>query len=62
MAQACQAVYSAGLTSAGQGFSVIGDGKTLTLEPEIKSALGLAYAWPDYRTAFARMWAETSWR
>ena len=36
------AVYSAGLTSAGQGFSVIGDGKTLTLEPEIKSALGLA--------------------
>jgi nucleoside-diphosphate-sugar epimerase len=27
-----------------------------------KSVLGLAYAWPDYRTAFARMWAETSWR
>ena len=36
------AIYSAGLTSAGQGFSVIGDGKALTLEPEIKSALGLA--------------------
>lgn len=27
-----------------------------------KSVLGLAYAYPDYRTAFARMWAETSWR
>ncbi|WP_026782378.1 SDR family oxidoreductase [Pleomorphomonas koreensis] len=27
-----------------------------------KSMLGLAYAYPDYRTAFARMWAETSWR
>ena len=36
------AIYSAGLTSARQGFSVIGDGKALTLEPEIKSALGLA--------------------
>ena len=36
------AIYSAGLTSAGQGFSVIGDGKALTLEPELKSALGLA--------------------
>lgn len=27
-----------------------------------KSVLGLAYAWPDYRAAFARMWTETSWR
>lgn len=35
------AVYSAGLTSAGQGFSVIGDGKALTLEPQVKKALGL---------------------
>jgi nucleoside-diphosphate-sugar epimerase len=27
-----------------------------------KSALGLAYAYPNYRDAFARMWAEDSWR
>lgn len=27
-----------------------------------KSELGLAYAYPDYRTAFARMWAEGTWR
>jgi len=27
-----------------------------------KSALGLAYAYPNYRSAFARMWAEGSWR
>ena len=27
-----------------------------------KAALGLAYAYPDYRTAFTRMWRETSWR
>ena len=27
-----------------------------------KSELGLAYAYPDYRTAFSRMWAEGSWR
>lgn len=35
------AVYSAGLTSARRGFSVIGDNKTLALEPEMKRALGL---------------------
>lgn len=27
-----------------------------------KSALGLTYAYPNYRSAFARMWAEDSWR
>lgn len=27
-----------------------------------KSALGLAYAYPNYRSAFTRMWAEDSWR
>lgn len=27
-----------------------------------KRVLGLSYAYPDYRTAFARMWAEGSWR
>ncbi|PIO99149.1 SDR family oxidoreductase [Pleomorphomonas carboxyditropha] len=27
-----------------------------------KSALGLAYAYPNYRSAFDRMWAEGSWR
>ena len=27
-----------------------------------KSELGLSYAYPNYRTAFARMWAEGSWR
>lgn len=27
-----------------------------------KSALGLDYAYPNYRSAFARMWAEDSWR
>ncbi|MBS1180990.1 MAG: dependent epimerase/dehydratase family protein [Proteobacteria bacterium] len=27
-----------------------------------KSDLGLVYAYPDYRTAFARMWAGESWR
>ncbi len=26
------------------------------------SELGLAYAYPDYRAAFARMWAEGTWR
>lgn len=35
------AVYSAGLTSAGRGFAVIGDGHTLALEPKVKAALGL---------------------
>lgn len=27
-----------------------------------KSALALTYAYPNYRAAFARMWAEGSWR
>ena len=27
-----------------------------------KSVLGLAYAYPNYKAAFARMWAEGSWR
>lgn len=27
-----------------------------------KSALGLAYAYPNYRAAFDRMWSEGSWR
>lgn len=27
-----------------------------------KSELGLSYAYPNYRAAFARMWAEGSWR
>lgn len=27
-----------------------------------KSVLGLAYAYPDYRSAFDRMWTEGSWR
>jgi len=27
-----------------------------------KSALGLDYAYPNYRSAFARMWADNSWR
>lgn len=27
-----------------------------------KSELGLAYAYPNYRAAFARMWADGSWR
>ncbi len=27
-----------------------------------KTALGLDYAYPNYRSAFARMWAEDSWR
>lgn len=27
-----------------------------------KSALGLVYAYPNYRSAFARMWADQSWR
>lgn len=27
-----------------------------------KAVLGLDYAYPNYRTAFARMWAEGSWR
>jgi nucleoside-diphosphate-sugar epimerase len=27
-----------------------------------KAELGLAYAYPNYRAAFARMWAEGSWR
>ncbi len=35
------AVYSAGLTSAGKGFAVIGDERALTLEPKVKAALGL---------------------
>lgn len=35
------AVFCAGLTSAKQGFAVIGDGQTLTLEPKVKAALGL---------------------
>lgn len=35
------AVYAAGLTRPGQSFAVIGDAATLTLEPAVKSALGL---------------------
>lgn len=35
------AVYTAGLTQAGQSFSVIGDNATLALEPAIAAALGL---------------------
>lgn len=27
-----------------------------------KRALGMTYAWPDYRTTLTRMWAEGSWR
>jgi nucleoside-diphosphate-sugar epimerase len=27
-----------------------------------RSVLGMTYAWPDYRTALARMWEEGSWR
>lgn len=27
-----------------------------------KAALGMEYAWPDYRTALTRMWEEGSWR
>ncbi|PIO96752.1 hypothetical protein CJ014_23720 [Pleomorphomonas carboxyditropha] len=36
------AVYDAGLTAAGEGFSVVGDNRTLALEPQVKAALGLA--------------------
>lgn len=36
------AVFTAGLTTAGEAFSVIGDGQTLSLEPKVKAALGLA--------------------
>lgn len=35
------AVFTAGLTQPKQGFSVVGDSQTLTLEPEVKAALGL---------------------
>jgi nucleoside-diphosphate-sugar epimerase len=27
-----------------------------------KTALGMAYDWPDYRSALARMWQDGSWR
>lgn len=36
------AVFTAGLTTSGQAFSVIGDKQSLTLEPKVKTALGLA--------------------
>lgn len=36
------AIFTAGLTQPRQAFSVIGDGAGLTLEPEVKAALGLA--------------------
>jgi len=35
------AIFTAGLTTAGQGFAVIGDSQALTLEPKVKAALGL---------------------
>ncbi len=34
-------VFTAGLTTGGQAFSVIGDSQSLTLEPKVKAALGL---------------------
>lgn len=36
------AIFTAGLTTAGKAFSVVGDNRTLALAPEIKAALGLA--------------------
>lgn len=41
--------------------SFYGENKRVT-NLKSKSELGLAYAYPDYRTAFARMWAEGIWR
>lgn len=35
------AVFTAGLTQPGQAFSVIGDGRTLALDPKVAAALGL---------------------
>ena len=35
------AVFTAGLTTPGQAFAVVGDTDTLALEPEVKTALGL---------------------
>lgn len=36
------AVFTAGLTTPGEAFSVIGDARALALEPKVKAALGLA--------------------
>jgi len=36
------AVFTAGLTQPGEAFSVIGDGRSLAVEPKVKAALGLA--------------------
>lgn len=36
------AIFTAGLTTAGKAFSVVGDNRTLALDPEMKAALGLA--------------------